>query len=290
MPIRLRAYPLTPQRACLTVCAHIIMRETDAPPPTTPDDPGRRPYVIGSALRTLEVLQTFARPPHRFGLAEIVESMGLERNQAYRSLKTLEAAGMLVLGGAVVSLAATAARGRSVSLIDIARPFLDDLARATNETVHLFVRDGDHASCVDRRESPQGVRLASALGQSVPLHAGAVPKAMLAFVPPPEREDVLTRLASLPRYTDRTELDPRRLERELALVRSRGYSTSDEDYDLSAGGVGAPVFAGDGVVVAGISVGGPSFRIDDDVLASFAKLVRAAAEGVTRQLALTGRS
>src|SRR6056297_2184478 len=264
MPIRLRAYPLTPQRACLTVCAHIIMRETDAPPPTTPEDPGRRPYVIGSALRTLEVLQTFARPPHRFGLAEIVESMGLERNQA--------------------------ARGRSVSLIDIARPFLDDLARATNETVHLFVRDGDHASCVDRRESPQGVRLASALGQSVPLHAGAVPKAMLAFVPPPEREDVLTRLASLPRYTDRTELDPRRLERELALVRSRGYSTSDEDYDPSARGVGAPVFDADGIVVAGISVGGPSFRIDDDVLAHFAKLVRAAAEGVTRQLALTGRS
>lgn len=274
------------------------MRETDAPPPTTTDDAGRRPYVIGSALRTLEVLQTFARPPHRFGLAEIVESMGLERNQAYRSLKTLEAAGMLLqgddarfeLGGAVVSLAAAAARGRSVSLIDIARPFLDDLARATHETVHLFVRDGDHASCVDRRESPQGVRLASALGQSVPLHAGAVPKAMLAFVPASEREDVLTRLASLPRYTDRTELDPRRLERELALVRSRGYSTSDEDYDPSARGVGAPVFDGDGVVVAGISVGGPSFRIDDDVLAHFAKLVRAAAEGVTRQLALTGRS
>jgi len=43
----------------------------------------------------LEVLKAFVEPPHRFGLAELVERMGLERNQLYRSLKTLEASGLL---------------------------------------------------------------------------------------------------------------------------------------------------------------------------------------------------
>lgn len=52
-------------------------------------------YVIKSAQRTLEVLLEFAAAPHRFGLADLQQSTGLEKNQLYRSLKTLEAAGYL---------------------------------------------------------------------------------------------------------------------------------------------------------------------------------------------------
>lgn len=53
-------------------------------------------YVIKSAQRTLEVLMAFASAPHKFGLAELQQSTGIEKNQLYRSLKTLEAAGFLV--------------------------------------------------------------------------------------------------------------------------------------------------------------------------------------------------
>lgn len=52
-------------------------------------------YVIKSAQRTLEVLLEFGKAPHRFGLAELQHTTGLEKNQLYRSLKTLEAAGYL---------------------------------------------------------------------------------------------------------------------------------------------------------------------------------------------------
>ncbi len=57
-------------------------------------------YVIKSAQRTLEVLLEFANAPHKFGLAELQVSTGLEKNQLYRSLKTLEAAGYLQPDGA----------------------------------------------------------------------------------------------------------------------------------------------------------------------------------------------
>lgn len=52
-------------------------------------------YVIKSAQRTLEVLMEFSNAPHRFGLADLQASTGLEKNQLYRSLKTLEASGYL---------------------------------------------------------------------------------------------------------------------------------------------------------------------------------------------------
>lgn len=57
-------------------------------------------YVIKSAQRTLEVLLEFANAPHRFGLAELQQATGIEKNQLYRSLKTLEASGYLDLDAA----------------------------------------------------------------------------------------------------------------------------------------------------------------------------------------------
>lgn len=254
--------------------------------------------MIASALRTLEVLHAFANPPHRLGLADVVAQLGLERNQAYRSLKTLAAAGFLVqgddarfeLGAATSALAVAALRLQTASVVDVAAPHLDALGEETRETIHLFVRAGDRAVCIDRRESPQSVRLVSVLGRSLPLHAGAVPKAILAWLPKVERDDVLRQLESLPSYTDHTCRDSRSLADELASIRERGHSISDEDFDASARGVGAPIFDPDGAVVAGISVGGPSFRIDDDTLARFAQLVRAAAEKISRRLTLSGRS
>lgn len=270
----------------------------DAPTPSETADKARNSYIIASALRTLEVLNAFAASPHKMGLADVVTALGLERNQAYRSLKTLEAAGYLdqgedarfELGTAACALATAAVQWQSASLMDVAAPYLDRVSDETRETVHLFIREGDHAVCVDRRESTQNIRLMSVLGQSIPLHAGAVPKAILAWLPEQERREVIGRLESLPKYTDRTIRDPERLKEILAEIREQGYAISDEDFDASARGVGAPIFGSDGSVVGGISVGGPSFRVDDVTLARFAELVRAAAGEISRRLALSGRS
>ena len=267
------------------------MRDAPVPPPDAADE--RNPYVIASALRTLEVLRAFARPPHRFGLADVTVMLGLERNQAYRSLKTLEAAGFLgatddaryELGAAAARLSSAAMRFHSASVIDVAGPVLDRVSAETHETVHLFVRRGDRAVCVDRRDSPQSVRLMSILGRSLPLHAGAVPKAMLAHLPDAERGAILDALDDLPSFTEQTFRDRHALAAELEATRKRGHAVSDEDFDASARGVGAAIFGADGDVVAGISVGGPSFRIDDATLERFAALVRTAAHDISRALA-----
>jgi IclR family acetate operon transcriptional repressor len=220
---------------------HIVMRDKTTSstldqalsPGTSSGDKARNSYVIASALRTLEVLDAFAIPPHTMGLADVVAKLQLERNQAYRSLMTLEAAGYLVqradarfeLGSAASALATAAIRHHSASLMDVAAGHLYRLSEETRETVHLFVREGDQAVCVDRRESTKSVRLMSVLGRSIPLHAGAVPKAILAFIPGREREEVLARIGSLPQYTDRTVLDSDGLAAQLEEIRERTITT-----------------------------------------------------------------
>ncbi len=278
--------------------AYIIMRDENAVPTTEPRSTQRDhgSYVIASALRTLHVLRAFSGPPHRLGLAQITEQLGMERNQAYRSLKTLEAAGFLrqsedakfELGPAASELATGATLFEGTSLLEVAAPFLDGLRDDSSESVHLFVRLGDRAVCIDKRESPQTVRLVSILGRSLPLHAGAVPKAMLAALPEDERERIIARLPELPRYTEKTVLTPQLLREQLREITAQGYSVSDEDFDASARGVGAAIIAGDGSVAGGISVGGPSFRVTEEKLAHFAQLVREAAVQISRRLALTG--
>ncbi|MEM7736210.1 MAG: IclR family transcriptional regulator [Deinococcota bacterium] len=249
-------------------------------------------YVITSAYRTLQVLSSFAAPPHRFSLADVVTRMGLEKNQAYRSLKTLEAAGFIhmvegerfALTSHLHSLSSAGASAEQPSLVDVARPHMDALVRDTGESVNLCVLAGDHAVCVDRRDSPQQVRLASVLGLSAPLHAGAVPKAVLANLDNARQQAVLDNLATLPQYTNSTVLDAATLQAELETICKRGYAVSDEDYDASARGVGAAIFDSSGQVIGGISVGGPSFRVSDAALDTFAQHITQAAQQISRQL------
>lgn len=256
----------------------------------------RNQYVIGSALRTLELLKVFMQAPHRFTAAELQQITALEKNQLYRSVKTLEEAdyiatapdGRYEMSELIRHLGSFVARPAQLSLPLIAAPFLDELGALTGESINLFVRHGDYAVCVDRRDSPHMVRLASVLGVSAPLHAGAVPKAMLAFLPEDEQERILTRLADLPAYTPHTVLDADRLRQELEETRLRGYSISDGDYDAAARGVGAPIFDELGTVVAGISVGGPSFRVGKDTLRTFGELAVRKAEEVSLCLRQAG--
>jgi len=270
----------------------------DEAPGTTEalESSAKNPYVINSALRTLEVLKTFAAKPHRFALADLANRTGLEKNQLYRSVKTLETAGYLVaavdgryeLTPLLHSLSVATAWPRQQSLPVLAAGVLDDLAKRSGESVNLFVRTGDHAICVDRRESSHMVRLASPLGSTVSLHAGAVPKAILAHLPAAELDPIIAGLSQLPAYTTRTVLDAAELRRELEATRARGYSISDEDYDSSARGVGAAIFDDRGRVVAGVSVGGPSFRVDDETLDELGQLVTRGAKEISDLLHRAG--
>ncbi len=257
-----------------------------------PTKSGHNQYVITSAHRTLEILRAFSTPPHRFSLAELIAALELDKGQTYRSLKTLEEAGFLrvnedgrfSLTPFLNVLSVAASSGQSASLAEVAVPYIDRLSVETGESVHLFTLVGDHAVCVGLRESKHPIRLSAALGASAPLHAGASPKAMLAHLPETERERISSKVHSYPAYTAQTLVDAETLRGELRRIRARGYAVSDEDVDAGARGVGAPIFDLTGKVVGAISVGGPSYRVDDALLRTFGTLIVQGAQAISRQL------
>lgn len=250
-------------------------------------------YAIASVDKAIQLLFAMARWPADMtaGVSELARHLGLTKTQVYRLLRTLERHDLVVqepgerryrLGPGVLALG-EAARER-ISLVRAARPAMDRLAAATGESVHLVERHDLTAVVVDVRESAQPIRLTARVGGRYPLHAGACPQAILAFLPDEDRERVLARLAHLPRYTPRTVLDPDELRRVLAGIRDRGYAVSDEDVDPGARAVGAPIFGPSGVPVGAISVAGPSFRLPDDLIERYGALVKEAAAEVTARL------
>jgi IclR family acetate operon transcriptional repressor len=245
-------------------------------------------YAIQSVKKAVAVLSCFLEPPHVFGVSEVARATGVNKNQAFRLLATLEEAGLVVrtgpqpayrLGWRMVTLGQVAARG--IGLREVARPVAARLAAMTAETVHLVAFDGTEAVCVDRWESPQMIRLSAEVGQVFPLHAGASPKAILAALPADQARRAVERFGFV-HYTDKTICSWPELEAEIAGIRRVGYSLSRGDVDDGAESVGAAIFDGEGRVVGAISVAGPFYRFTARI-EEFAHMVRNAAAEITAQ-------
>ncbi|MDI3269843.1 MAG: IclR family transcriptional regulator [Bacillota bacterium] len=247
-------------------------------------------YKIQAAVKALDVLFLFREPPHSFTLAELSRRVPFSKNQVYRCVQTLESYGLLrmdssgkyCLTGALYPLACAAEA--EASLVKIAQPSLDRLSKQTGLSVHLVAYLDDMAVVLDRRDSRSSVSFHTKIGTRTYLHAGAAPKAIFAFLPPDEQERFLQQLPAWPALTPRTITDPARMREELALIRERGYSIGDEDYETGGRAVGVPLFNPHGQVVGSLSCGGFALYLSVEDLPSLAELVKEEAAVISRQI------
>ena len=235
----------------------------------SPSNDGRTPHDDVPALRKgLVVLELLAaRGP--LTMAELGRASGLNRTMIFRLLRALDEMGYVAhdavrrhygLGLRLLELgSAVAAR---LDLVTVARPLLAELREETQETVNLGVLDGNEIVYVAMMESPLGLRMSARLGSRDPIHSTSLGKAVLAFLPAPERAALVASLPSLPCLTPHTIVDAAALEIDLARTRERAYALDDEENEPGARCVGVPVLDSEGRPLAGLSVSGPVGRID----------------------------
>lgn len=173
----------------------------------------------------------------------------------------------------------------SLDLRSVAADDVDALSRRTGETVHLAVVDGASIVYVDKRESSNALRLFSAIGKRGPLYCTGLGKAILAHVSEEQRDQVLAR-ENRCAHTANTVTERQELLAELERVRRRGCAFDMEEHETGIRCVAAPVFDRSRHAVAGISVTAPSVRMDGDRMQALRPLVVAAADNISRRLAL----
>ena len=141
---------------------------------------------------------------------------------------------------------------RTMTLRDLAMPFMEDLYEATHENVQLAVLDGYEALVVEKIRGLRSVPITSRVGGRLPLHATGVGKALLAFAPTEFMEEVIAR--GLPSYTPWTITDPDLLRRDLADARRGGYAVTRDEMTPNTMSVAAPIRGPEDEVVGSISL------------------------------------
>ncbi len=220
---------------------------------------------------------------------EIVRQIGTPRSTAYRLVKVLRDRGIVEetgeegsyrLGFRVLQFA-SGVTSYNV-LRQTIRPYLEHLAGTTQETVILTVKKGGHSLCLDCVRSPQSIHLSAESGALMPLHAGASAKILLAFASEAEREQILT--TPLQQFTPGTHMDATTIRRDLARIRRLGYAVTDSELDPDSTTVSVPLIDGKGNLVAGLSVGGPSFRMSKTKQQDIVRLLRTVATDISTKI------
>jgi IclR family transcriptional regulator, acetate operon repressor len=228
-------------------------RATAPPPP---------PTVL---VKALAMLAAFDEHHPERSEAQLRRELALTRSTTNRIVRALEQYGYLSrtanghyrLGAVAVDLGRRAQASFDLRLV--ARGSLEQLARATGETAVLAVRDGDATRCVDRVESDARLRVSLAVGATLPLHAGATSRALLAYLPDSEIETLLA--GPLVRLASGTVTDAATLRRLIAETRRRGVASSREETHEGAWGVAAAIVNPAGGLVGVVGVIGPLMRL-----------------------------
>lgn len=192
--------------------------------------------VLDKAISLLDAVEV-----EPLALAGLVKATGLSRATAHRLAVALELHGFFERDGE--GRFAAGPRFRRPDLVALATPALEELRKATGESVQLYVRRGDERLCIAALESPYGLRTIVEVGASLPLNVGSAGKAL-------------------------------RLPRE---VERRGWVESVEERERGVASVSAPVRDEAGNVVAAVSVSGPVERTTRSPGRRYGTIVAAAA-------------
>jgi IclR family KDG regulon transcriptional repressor len=225
-------------------------------------------YSIQTVSNALRLLEAFT-DEIELGVSELSRRLALHKNNVFRLLATLEERGYIEqcadteryrLGVRCLELGHT--YERSHTLLDCARPVLEQLAQSTGESTHLGVLEDFEVVHLDAVASDRLVGTGSRIGLRLPAHATALGKVLIACGDTAVREDydkgvVRVGIESL---TEATITDRDKFFEHLRSVSVQGFAVDIEECELGLSCVAAPIFDQSGSLLAALSLSGPSFR------------------------------
>lgn len=236
--------------------------------------------VAGSQtlMRGLDVIEAVAGGATTLPL--LADALGLTRSTAHRLASSLVERGYLAftpragyrLGAKLLQLGHLA--HEQADLIQVARPHLEALAEASEDTVHLGILDEDRALYLDKIPGRRRINISSRVGDRQPLTSTGLGKALM--------------LDHAPDYWNarRTAEDG---DTSGWGERMAAYSAAGRAYDLEENEdrircVAAPVRDARDRIVGAISVSSAAQYMDDDRMASLSDEVVATARAISGDL------
>lgn len=248
--------------------------------------------VIQSAKRALDILSLFNPTNPTLGVSDVAAALEINNATAARIMATMELSGFIkrtkensrkyCLDKKAGDLARAYLSG--IDLKEVARPHLEELHSKTTEMVVICIRKGDQRCFLDWIESSRPVRFVVEMKNPyAPLHAGAPGKAILAFLPTNEADDIIER-TGLPGYTDITITKKKELKKELEQIRELGISVSRGEHTEHVSTIAAPVRNFSGNVIASLGISWLTIDGSEHDEKKYVGLLKKAAQEISMQM------
>jgi IclR family transcriptional regulator, acetate operon repressor len=231
--------------------------------PEAEDSPAAERQGIQVIARAAAVLRALERRPDGLSLGELAKVVSLPRSTVQRLVDALDNEGFVLaassssgvrLGPTLLALAAAT----RFHIAEAARETLEGLAKECGETVDLSLIDQDKVVFIDQVSGTHRLTAISAVGVSFPLHSSANGKAVLAAMPDDAIAKLKRRLRLTP-ATANTITTWERLEREIEIVREKGYACDREENSIGISAVSVAIRSPAGELAA-ISIPAPTHR------------------------------
>ena len=224
-------------------------------------------------------------------LLDIAENVELERPTAHRLLQTLAAEGLVEqdaarryrVGPLIFELSLMS--GGYFNLVNACIPILEELAAVTGDTSFLFVRHGDEAVCLARKQGSYHIQTpVVAVNSCHPLGVSAGGLAILSAFPEEKARAVLD--AVTPRLHVYKGLTSEEVWSHYCDAQKRGISVIADRVAPGVKGVGVAIKNGLGNPIAAVTVASTISRISDERVAIIAPMLHAAADKIGNEMRL----
>ncbi len=242
--------------------------------------------AVGSQtlMRGLDVIEAVSRDA--LVLPELAQRLGLTKSTTHRLASALVDRGYLAftpragyrLGPKLLALGHLA--HAQADLIQVARPHIEALAAASEDTVHLGVLDGDQALYLDKIPGRRRVTISSRVGDRHPLSSTGLGKALMLDHP----ADYWNARLDADHAAGAPAADPALWHRRMADYVSAGRAYDLEENEDRIRCVAAPVRDATGAIVGAISLSSAAHYMSDERMAALSGEVRATAGAISRDL------
>ncbi len=220
-------------------------------------------YTVQAVVNAFDLLEALTDGNVGTTASLLAHKLKISSNKLFRILVTLEQKGLVehdrITGNYRLGISAFGMAQhimKSASIIRIAQPIMEELARKHDEAVYITIVNNDEVLFLDMVDSFQQVKAIPFVGKRFPFFTNAAGKVIKAMSSPDAMENVSKRQASKSGITDM-----QRLESELNIIRKNGVAVDNNGLGEGICSVAVAIRDYAGMVIGALTLLAPSFRM-----------------------------
>jgi IclR family KDG regulon transcriptional repressor len=213
---------------------------------------------VHSVQLAIDVLEAVAFSDDELGVTQIAERLNMTKGSVHRHLQTLVERGYLAQSSTTSRYAIgpksrlLARHAPDADLVHLAEGPMRQLRDALGHPIVLSEMTPRGALVLHKLSGTAPIEIGVRPGSELTFHASAQGKVMLAFAPRPLQMRVFAQ--PLQRFTDKTMVSVRKIEKELLEVARLGFASAPEEAMLGLNAVAAPIFDAQDACIATIAI------------------------------------